>query len=583
MCGITGIILKNSNFDIKMIAYTNKLISYQDKRGPDASGNFIYEKIALGHNRLAIQDLDSRSNQPFVYENLVMVFNGEIYNYLELREELSNVYGDKFITNSDTEVLIKLFYRLGVEETLEKINGMFCIGLYDKESEEVYIIRDRIGIKQCYIYEDDNKFIFTSTPASIVKTLNDIENKKFKINKNSLFHYLSGGICSTTETMFEEIKGVNTGSYIKINVKNYDKTIKKWWCLKSKNENENIKNIINEAVKLRNRSDAGGYLLFSGGTDSSVISKFSSNVKLLTLDAGEYEYANNISMELNLNEKLSKLPKNFVRAETNNFVEEQRKIINFIGIPIRASFLMTICGKYIKTQNDENIKKNKIVLSGIGGNELFYGHRRMKLDKNGIEDHIKNIYHYLSQIEPLENSYKETFLNFRETLVDNILETIDFPENIPENNIHRWLEIKTFLLNDLLVNSDAIFMYYSLESRVPFLDHNVIECLMNSKPEESFNNYEEIKEGCSWKNYTKNNKKQLRDILKGSISEKNLVHSKYTYELQRHRIGPMYYDLCNKFLERKIIKWNGPWTKFNATLIGNLELWFQEYDFLLLY
>ena len=75
----------------------------------------------------------------------------------------------------------------------------------------------------------------------------------------------------------------------------------------------------------------------------------------------------------------------------------------------------------------------------------------------------------------------------------------------------------------------------------------------------------------------------MRDILKESISEKNLIHSKYTYELQRHRIGPMYYDLCNKFLERKIIKWNGPWTKFNATLIGNLELWFQEFDIYLNY
>ena len=106
---------------------------------------------------------------------------------------------------------------------------------------------------------------------------------------------------------------------------------------------------------------------------------------------------------------------------------------------------------------------------------------------------------------------------------------------------------------------------------------------MNTKPEESFFNCEEIKKGCSWKNYTKNNKKQLRDILLEDISNENVFHSKYTYELQRHRIGPMYFDLCNKFLERKIIKWNGPWTKFNATLIGNLELWFQSFDYLLEY
>ena len=579
MCGITGIIIKKGDLDFKI--YIDKLLNYQDKRGPDASGNFISHNIALGHNRLAIQDLDSRSNQPFVYKNLVMVFNGEIYNYVELKSELIKNFNEIFTTNSDTEVLIKLFYRLGIEKTLEKINGMFCIGIYNKDTNDLFIIRDRIGIKQCYIYEDDNKLIFSSTPASIVKTLNDLENKKFNLNKTSLFHYLSGGICLTTETMFEEIKGINTGSYIKINVKNYSKNIKKWWNLSCRNGN--IENIINKAVEIRNRSDAGGYLLYSGGTDSSVISKFSNKIDLLTLDAGEYEFAKNISLELGLENKLHKIPKDFVRKETNNFIQEQRKIINFIGIPIRASFLMTLCGKYIKTNNDQNEKKNKIVLSGIGGNELFYGHRRMKLDESGIEDHIKNIYHYLSQIEPLDNDYKEVFLNFKETLVEKVLKTIDLPKNIYRSNIHRWIEINTFLLNDLLVNSDAIFMYYSLESRVPFLDHNVIECIMNTQPEECFYNSEEIKKGCSWKNYTKNNKKQLRDILKDDISEENLIHAKYTYELQRHRIGPMYYNLCDKFLQRKIINWNGPWTKFNATLIGNLELWFQEFDIYLNY
>lgn len=580
MCGISGIIVKNNTFKINIDSLIDNLINFQERRGPDASGKYITNTLGLGHNRLSIQDIDKRSNQPFLYKNLVMVFNGEIYNYIELKKNLINE--DDLITESDTEVLIKLFHKNGINKTLDLLNGMFSIALYDKNINKLYLIRDRLGIKQCYFYEDTNKFIFSSTPASIAKTLNKLEKKKLSINTNSLFHYLSGGICLTTSTMFNGINGLEPGSYLEFDITNFSKKKIKWWKFKNNKQNNNIEEIIKKSVHIRNRSNTNGYVLFSGGIDSSIIVNNSDKFNILSLDVGEYKYAEKIAEELKKKERLFKIDKEFVINETKYFIEEQRKIINFTGIPVRASFLMTICGKYIYNLNKKSDNRHKIVLSGIGGNELFYGHRRMKLTEHGMEDHIKNIYHYLSQIETIDNKYKDSFIKFKETLIDEILNNNILPDNINKKNIHRWLEIKTFLLNDLLINSDAIFMYYSLESRVPFLDHNIVEYIMSCPPGECFYNSEEIMTGVSWRNYTKNNKKQLKEILKKQLSDESLHHPKFTYELQRHLIGPMYYNLCDKFIARSIIKWNGPWTKFNATLVGNLELWFQEFEYLLI-
>jgi len=574
MCGISGFIIKKSLNMKHMNEYINCLKTYLHNRGPDNSDHYINENKALVHNRLSIIDLDSKSNQPFVFKNLVMIYNGEIYNYVELREYLINNFNAEFVSKSDTEILIQLFYYIGINMTLKLLNGIFAICLYNKETDEISLIRDRIGIKYCYYYNDDDIFIFASNPGSIVKTLYDINNMKWKINTNSLFSYLASGICLTKESMFEGVYGLDTGMILTIN--NNIINIIKWYVPIFNRSNENINIYIENAVKLQEVGDVGMNILYSGGIDSSIIAFYSTSSKYLTINFGELEYAKSILNKININNELTIIKDSFLDNKINIFIDEQRKIINFTGIPVKASYIITMSGLYIK----ENEPMYKILLTGIGGNELFYGHRRIKTNSDGLKNHIKDLYLYLSQIKPLDNKYKILFEKYKNDFIENIYKEINIPNDLPINNIPRWLELKTFLLNDLLLNADSIYMYYSIEARVPLLDHNIFEISLSKEPEEFF--YKNIINP-TWDEYTKNSKKILKDILLEKIENNIINKDKYSYDVERHKIHPLYINLCNSFMKRNIIGWNGMFTKYNSHLIGNIELWFQEFEYLLEY
>ena len=141
MCGISGIITNNENKN-KYVSYLNKK---QIRRGPDNNDIYVDDNIALGHCRLAIQDVSNKANQPYIYKEFVMVYNGEIYNYKNLKEELITEKNEIFLTNSDTELLMKMFYYYEKEIVLNKLEGMFSISLYNKKKNTLTLIRDRFG------------------------------------------------------------------------------------------------------------------------------------------------------------------------------------------------------------------------------------------------------------------------------------------------------------------------------------------------------------------------------------------------------------------------------------------------------
>lgn len=577
MCGISGFIIKNNKYIDKANKYSKKLIKNLKNRGPDSNNIYKDNNVVLCHNRLSIIDLNKRSDQPFIFKNLVIIFNGEIYNYVNLRQYLINNYNSIFESESDTEVLIQLIYYVGLKKALKLLNGIFVFSVYNKKDKTINIVRDRIGIKYCYYYEDENIFIYSSNPAAIVKTLYEVDNKKWKLNINSLFSYLSSGICLSKECMFENIYGLDSGCLINIDVNINNIIKKKWWIPNFNRENENLEKYIKHSIKIQERGDVGKNILFSGGIDSSIIAYFSKKSNFLTIDLGELNYAKNILKNLKKENKLNIINSDFLNKNIHRFIDEQRKIINFTGIPTKASYIMTLSGLYIK----ENQKNKKILLSGIGGNELFYGHRRIKLENKGFKSHLRDLYIYLSQIKPLENKYKNKLIEYKKNFVENIYKEINIPDNLKVCNISRWLELKTFLLNDLLVNADAIYMYYSIEARVPLLDHNIVEISLSKNPIDFFYDKNIIKNKPTWNEYTQSSKKILKDILKKKINNENIFKEKYSYDVERHKLHPMYIDLCNKFLKRNIIGWNGSWTKYNSPLIGNLELWFQEFEYLL--
>jgi asparagine synthase (glutamine-hydrolysing) len=574
MCGISGIIIKNSVNMLFMDNYINCFKKYLYNRGPDNSNYYIYNNKAFIHNRLSIIDLDSKSNQPFIFKNLIMVYNGEIYNHIELKEYLVNTFNAELISHSDTEILIQLFYYIGINETLKLLNGIFALCLYNKDTDEISLIRDRIGIKYCYYYDDDDFFVFASNPGSIVKTLYEINNKKWEINTNSLFSYLSSGICLTKESMFKNVYGLDTGCMLNIN--NNIINIIQWYKPFFNRSNENINEYIKKAILLQEIGDVGKNILYSGGIDSSILAYYSLSSKFITINFGELEFAKIILNKINVNNTLTIIPDIFLDYKIELFIDEQRKIINFTGIPIKASYIMNMTGLYIK----ENEPFNKILLTGIGGNELFYGHRRIKKNNNGFKNHIRDLYLYLSQIKTLDNKYKLLFDEYKNNFFNDIYKEINIPNNLPINNIPRWLEIKTFLLNDLLLNADSIYMYYSIEARVPLLDHNIFEIALSKSPDDFF--YKDINNP-TWDEYTINSKKHLKDILLEKIDSNLINRDKYTYDVERHKIHPLYANLCNQFIKRNIVGWNGPFTKYNSHLIGNIELWFQEFEYLLEY
>jgi len=277
MCGISGVILKNNISKEKLEKYIKNLLELQHNRGPDDNGHHIFNNLVLGHNRLSIIDLNNRSKQPFQFKNLVLSFNGEIYNYIELRESLIKKYNEFFKTTSDTEVLIKMFYYYGIEKTLNQIEGMFSIILLNKITNKLFLIRDRIGIKLCYYYNDENIFMFASTPGPIAKTLYKFSNKKFDIDKYTLFYYLSSGLCPTNKSLFENIYGLKPAHIIEYNLYDNIFASNKWWTPNLKN-NLNLEEILDESVKQRENSDVDGSVIFSGGIDSSIICYFNSKI-----------------------------------------------------------------------------------------------------------------------------------------------------------------------------------------------------------------------------------------------------------------------------------------------------------------
>lgn len=574
MCGISGCIIKNKKYLIYIDKYKEELIKHLHNRGPDSNDSYSLGNVLLNHNRLSINDLDIRSKQPFFFKNLVMIFNGEIYNFIELKELLIKKYNATFFGTSDTEILIQLFYYEGIEKTLELLNGIFVIVLYNKYNNNITIIRDRIGIKYCYFYEDDNIFMFSSNPGSIAKTLYKINNIKFNINTHVLFSYLSSGICLLSESMFKNIVGIDCGNLIKINTKSFETENIKWWIPNLNRENDNLQKSIETSIKLQEVGDVGKNILYSGGIDSNILAKYSRNSSLITLAVGEENVAKKCASILNKTLKI--IEPRFLENNLSNFIFEQRKIINFSGIPIKASYLMNMTGLFL----NENDKNNKILLTGIGGNELFYGHRRIKIKNQGFKSHVRDLYLYLSQIKPLDNKYKESFNIFKTDFANKLYKQINIPKNLNEHNISRWLEIKTFLLNDLLINADNIYMYYSIEARVPLLDHNIFEIALSKEPKEFFYDFDKLGTA-TWNEYTTKSKKPFKEILKESFDDEIVFKDKYSYDIERHKIHPYYLNLCDKFLERKIIGWNGAFTKYNSHLVGNIELWFQEFEYLL--
>lgn len=516
MCGINGFISNNHNIKTKnIIESMNKCIIH---RGPDDSGTFVdistNNSIGMSMRRLSIIDL-KQGNQPIFSDdgNLVIVFNGEIYNYLELKKILKNDYNLKFKTSSDTEVILKL-YEIYQEKGFHLLDGMYAFSIFDKKLNKVIIARDYFGEKPLYYYMIDDKFYWASELKSIIKV---IENKP-KICKQGLSLYFQLTYIPSPYTIYENIKKLEADHYLEIdlnkfNIKKFE--IKREKKIKDENQvsfndaKQKTFDLVMKSVKSRAVSDVPVGAFLSGGVDSSIISLCHSLNQTNKIDTFSLGFKNKSFDESKKFRTVAKLIKSnhheiFIDIK-NNKINLDKILLNYDEPFADSSAIPTyLISKY--TSNSV-----KVVLSGDGGDEVFGGYNKYLMgnintaytrfvpknshkilntilnkilieskDNRGLKYKLKRV---INSIDYDGNFYKKIIsLGFSNIELssflkeDLILPTLMF--NMYQNKEEtisdfRDLDKIISLEGDMLVKVDRATMLNSLECRAPFLNYDL--------------------------------------------------------------------------------------------------------------
>lgn len=497
MCGIAGFFDRNKNKNDIIKSMTDNLLH----RGPDDVGFYTDDKIALGHRRLAIIDLKT-GKQPIEDENFVIVFNGEIYNYLELKEELKDKY--KFKTKSDTEVLLKGFEEWGIDVT-KKLRGMFAFAIWDKKKHELYLARDQWGIKPLYYYKNEKTFMF----GSEIKAFLAHPDFKKEFNGDILSSYLCFNSVATDESFFKGVFKLKPGHYLKYSKGNIE--INRFYKLEfdetKQDEEELIKKIQDamvDSVEHHKIADVEVGSFLSSGVDSSyVVSLLKPNKTFTASFESKYSKYDEIKYAKDLSDKLGIDNKSYVITK-EEYLKEFPKIMYYMDEPLADPSAIAL---YFVSK--EASKYVKVVTSGEGADELFcgYGDYREEFDHawyNKIPYFIRHgvsmlFSHYKFQEIPginflyrrgqkLENYFIGVGKVFTDQEANKI---VKLPNQIKTRDITRpyYEEYKNesdtvkrqvidfyfWLVNDFLTAVDRNTMIFSLEARTPFLDKEVFK------------------------------------------------------------------------------------------------------------
>ena len=527
MCGIAGVLILNGKEPDRQLMPA--MLEKMKHRGPDDKGTFREDNIELGHVRLSIIDLTSAGHQPMYSadERFVLTYNGEIYNYIELKDELKSDY--HFTTETDSEVLLAAYITWG-KDCLHRFNGMFAFTIYDRQEKTLFGARDRFGIKPFYYYKDEKQFVFASEIQPVLLALPN----KPEPDDQSIFNYLVfNGIDQTERTFFKDVKKLNHGEHIVI--ENGQLTITRWYDLRKnlkepfQNASE-FKDLLSSACGLRLRSDVPIGVCLSGGLDSSSI------VSLLTGDHQKKDLAT-----------FSAVYEKGLKADESPFIDELKASLNNMHfITPSADTLLDDLDLFVEAHGEPlpatspyaqfkvmQLAKGKsvVLLDGQGADEhlagysYFFGFYFKELfGKFQWLRLFKEVFYYLKIHRSL--FAMKTFLYF---FLPNALKTklriiqkgYLLPEflkrftgyNVFSNEIYSSGKLQDALINHfeyklehLLKWEDRNSMWFSLESRVPFLDHRLVEKSL-SLPSDKI-----IKDGMT--------KHILREAMKGLLPEK---------------------------------------------------------------
>ncbi len=496
MCGIAGIVGANTPNKEKII---REMVERIHHRGPDDDGFFDGPKASIGMRRLSIIDL-STGDQPIWNENktICIVFNGEIYNYRELREELI-LQGHTLTTESDTETLIHLYEQHG-EEMLLRLRGMFTFAIYDLGRDEMFVARDYFGIKPLYYYFDDWKL---KGFASEMKCLLLHPDFKPELNERAIYNYLSYQYNPLKETFFRNIHKLLPGHFLKINLADQSIKEEKYWGYQFREKNideillkKEIQEGIENSVRAHMIADVPVGAFLSGGIDSAIIVAMMSKVRkeqggnLKTFTIGFEEVSE--QSEAKIMADLLGTDHTEINISPEEYFQEMPKVVWHFDEPVADPSAVAL---YFLAR--EARKHVKVVLSGEGSDELFGGYNiyREPFALNKLKWLPKSLIHFFAHL-PL-NFYGKNYLNrvlipIRERYIGNAY--IFHPEEIAElwkanpnekldlNPVYdqvkiqldsakmQFIDINTWLPGDILAKADKMTMANSLELRVPFLD-----------------------------------------------------------------------------------------------------------------
>lgn len=511
MCGIAGFYHVPSGQ-----AQVNNLILRLKHRGPDDQRSYHKNDVGLVHTRLSIIDLTEGGAQPYKFEDLVIVYNGELYNYQEVRDELRKL-GYTFQSNSDTEVLLKAFH-CWKEQCVHRFIGMFAFAVYNEQDDTLWLFRDRLGVKPLYYSVQGNGLFF----ASELKALSVFDHNK-EIDAESVFSFFRFGFVPANRSIYKSVAKLEAGHYLKIDQSG--PKIKKYWnptfeIDHSRSEEqwlEELEALMISAFKYRMVSDVPVGVFLSGGIDSSllaaILKKHYGEIHSFTIGFKEQQfdesvYAKKVAAHLGINHTEKMLSLDEAKTILDNFYSiYDEPFADTSGIP-------TSCVTQLAKANGM-----KVVLSADGGDEIFGGYthyqRATKLHRNvfAFPDAVRSVWtkgsrailpriirdkivafnteHKMYALEELLAVQNTTEL-FQAMIANQSIDEIEhltgrkepkpylpeaFSDHDPVQQMMIW-DLKYFLTDDLLVKVDRATMYHGIECREPMLDHRLVELAM---------------------------------------------------------------------------------------------------------
>lgn len=594
MCGIIGIISKNIN-SIKAYQVLQKI----NHRGPDEEGIYYCNNVYLGHKRLVVVD-KFHGKQPFIYKNLIMIYNGELYNTDELRNTLKTK-GYSFLGHSDTEVLIKMYFEYG-KDCCNKLNGIFSFVIWDNQKKELFACRDRVGVKPLYYYHNNDEFMVSSEIKTILNYY-DIN----KITLEGLQEILGlGPSHSPGNGIYKDVHELRGAHFLKL--KNNKIIIKRYWQLKSKEHLDNFeitvdktRYLLEDSIKRQLVSDVPLCTFLSGGLDSTAITliakKYKPNIESFSIDYRDNKkYFNANDYQVSLDNDFISLIINKYKIKHKKFIIDNEQLAKTLkdALILRDMPGMVDIDSSLYWFSKQIKNEFTVALSGECADEIFGGYPwyYRKSDSNTFPWLVD-----LDERNKLLNNKYQRLLNLNEYVKEKhklILNEVplDKTESIEEKNHKELFYLNLiYFMTTLLDRKDRMTMGASLEVRVPFADHRLIEYLYNVPKDMLY--------------YQKMEKWLLKEAVKDIVPIEIIKRKKNPYP---KTYNPEYTNLVKKLLEGCLNKkdsilyeifdkkalnnilndnsklFNRPWFGQLMTrpqliaYLYQIDLWFKEYN-----